>query len=86
MIASSRPAAISTGSTGPRATRACGVGYGVLMLPVPALLPLETLPSWPTVTDPTALEMLTLTIFIPFGIGAVLTILIMGPVWRAKSE
>jgi hypothetical protein len=56
------------------------------MLPVPAFLPLETLPSWPAVTDPTVLEMLTLTIFIPFGVGAVLTALIMGPAWRQRGE
>ena len=72
---------ISTASTGHRAAVRSLFGYGVVML---ALMPLETLPSWPTVTDPTVLEMLTLTIFIPLGIGAVLTALIMGPAWREK--
>lgn len=59
------------------------VGYGGVM---PRLMPLETLPSWPPVTDPTVLEMLTLTIFIPFAIGAVLTALIMAPAWREKRK
>ena len=55
------------------------------MLPVPALFPLETLPSWPAVTDPTVLEMLTLTLFIPLAITLVLTALILGPGWRQRS-
>jgi len=55
------------------------------MLPVPALFPLETLPSWPTVTDPTVLEMLTLTLFIPLAITLVLAVLILGPGWRPKA-
>jgi hypothetical protein len=55
------------------------------MLPVPALFPLETLPSWPAVTDPTVLEMLTLTLFIPLAITLVLTALILGPGWAPKS-
>jgi len=56
------------------------------MLPVPAFLPLETLPSWPAVTDPTVLEMLTLTLFIPMGITLVLAAIILGPGWRQKTE
>lgn len=56
------------------------------MHPVPALLPLETLPNWPAVYEPTVLEMLTLTVFIPFGIAAVFAALILGPGWRAKDE
>jgi hypothetical protein len=55
------------------------------MLPVPALFPLETLPSWPAVTDPTVLEILTLTLFIPLAITLVLTALILGPGWRPKA-
>ncbi|MFT4108760.1 hypothetical protein [Propionicimonas sp.] len=51
-----------------------------------AILPLETLPSWPQVTDPTVLEMLVLTIFIPFGIAAVVAALVLGPGWSAKGE
>ncbi len=61
------------------------VGYLVRMLPVPALIPLETLPSWPAVNDPTVLEMLTLTLFIPLAITLVLALLILGPGWRAKE-
>jgi hypothetical protein len=56
------------------------------MLPVPAFLPLETLPSWPAVTDPTVLQVLVLTVFIPFGIAAVLTLLILGPQWNARAR
>ena len=56
------------------------------MLPVPAILPLETLPNWPAVTDPTVLEMLTLTVFIPFGIAAVFAFLILTPGWKPKDE
>ncbi len=32
------------------------------------------------------LEMLSLTVFIPFAIAAVLTAVVMGPSWRQKSE
>ena len=56
------------------------------MLPVPALFPLETLPSWPAVTEPTVVEMLTLMVFLPFGIAAVITLMTMGPAWREKGE
>lgn len=56
------------------------------MHPAPALFPLETLPGWPAVSDPTVLEMLTLTVFIPFGIAAVFAVLILAPGWRAKDE
>ena len=55
------------------------------MLPVPAFFPLETLPSWPTVTDPTVLEFLTITLFIPLAITLVLAALILGPGWRPKA-
>ena len=53
---------------------------------LPGFLPLETLPSWPQVTDPSTLEMLLLTVFIPFGIAAVVTAVVLGPGWRASSE
>lgn len=55
------------------------------MLPVPALFPLETLPSWPAVTEPTVLELLTVTLFIPLAITLVLMALILGPGWRPKA-
>jgi hypothetical protein len=55
------------------------------MLPLPAFTPLETLPSWPVVNDPSVLEMLVLTLFIPLGISLVLAALILGPGWRPKS-
>ncbi len=53
---------------------------------IPALLPLETLPSWPAVQDPTVLQMLVLTVFIPFGIAAVFALAILGPHWHARSR
>jgi hypothetical protein len=56
------------------------------MLPVPASLPLETLPSWPAVPDPTVLQILTVTLFIPLAITAVVALLVLAPGWRAKSE
>jgi hypothetical protein len=55
------------------------------MLPLPAVIPLETLPGWPAVNDPTVLQLLTLTVFIPVGILLVLAVLILGPGWRAKD-
>jgi hypothetical protein len=56
------------------------------MHPVAALLPLETLPSWPSAPDPSVMQMLTLTVFIPLIIAAVVTLFVLGPGWRAKSE
>ena len=53
---------------------------------LPTILPLETLPSWPAVPDPTVLQLLTVTIFIPFAISAVVALLVLGPGWRVKSE
>lgn len=55
------------------------------MFPGPALLPLETLPGWPSVIEPTVLELLTLTLFIPLGITAVLAVLILGPGWKSQD-
>ena len=77
---------IRIGATDLRAANLADVGYGLDMHPVPALLPLETLPSWPAVYQPTVLEMLTLTVFIPFGIAAVFAVVILGPSWRSKTE
>nr|WP_300145318.1 hypothetical protein [Propionicimonas sp.] len=56
------------------------------MLPVPATLPLQTLPSWPAVPDPTALQLLTVTLFIPLAITAVVALFVLGPGWRTKGE
>jgi hypothetical protein len=53
---------------------------------LPALLPLETLPSWPAVPDPSVLQILTVTVFIPFGISAVIAALVMGRHWAARDE
>ncbi|HQZ00005.1 MAG TPA: hypothetical protein PKV13_09030 [Propionicimonas sp.] len=50
-----------------------------------ALIPLETLPGWPAVNDPTVLELLTLTLFIPLGVSAVLALLILGPGWKSQD-
>ena len=55
------------------------------MLPLPAVIPLETLPGWPAVNDPSVMQLLTLTVFIPVGIMLVLAVLILGPGWRAKD-
>jgi hypothetical protein len=55
------------------------------MLPLPAFSPLDTLPSWPVVNDPTVLEMLLLTLFIPLVITLVLTLVILGSGWRPKN-
>jgi hypothetical protein len=56
------------------------------MLPVPAFLPLETLPSWPAVPDPTVVQILIPTLFIPLAITAVIALLVLGPGWRRPSE
>lgn len=77
---------MSNGATGLRAANVAHVRYGVTMLPVPAFLPLETLPSWPPAPDPTVMQMLLLTVFIPFGIAAVIALLVLGPGWRSKEE
>lgn len=58
----------------------CGYGLGMFA----ALLPLQTLPSWPEVVEPTLLEMLTLTVFIPLAITAVLTVVVLGKGWRSE--
>ena len=55
------------------------------MLPLPAAIPLETLPGWPAVSDPSVVQLLTLTLFIPLGITLVLAAIILGPGWRAKD-
>lgn len=52
------------------------------MHPVPALLPLETLPNWPAVVEPTVLELLVLTLFIPLGITVVVAAIVLGPTWQ----
>lgn len=56
------------------------------MLPVSALLPLETLPSWPAVPDPTVMQILIPTLFIPLAIAAVIALLVLGPGWRGRAE
>jgi len=55
------------------------------MLPLPALALLETLPGWPAVYEPSVLDILVLTLFIPMGITLVLAVLILGPGWNPKS-
>lgn len=47
---------------------------------------METLPGWPPVHEPTTLEMLTLTLFIPGGIALAFMVLFLAPGWRAKGE
>ena len=56
------------------------------MLPVPAFLPLETLPSWPAVPDPTVVQILIPTLFVPLAITVVIALLVLGPGWRQKAE
>lgn len=60
------------------------VGYRAVMQLV--LLPLQTLPGWPSVPDLSVVHLLSLTLFIPLAITAVITALVMGPSWRAKGE
>jgi len=55
------------------------------MLPA-AFLPLETLPSWPAVPEPSLVELLTVTLFVPLAISAVVVALVMGPAWHGKAE
>ncbi len=62
------------------------IDYRAPMTSVLTLLPLQTLPSWPAVPDMSLLHLLTLTVFIPLAIAAVITVLVMGPAWRAKEE
>lgn len=61
------------------------LGYDLVMLRVAALIPLETLPGWPAVTDPTVLELLILTVFIPLAILLVLALIILAPSWRSAD-
>ena len=49
-------------------------------------LPLQTLPSWPAVPDPSVLQLLTLTVFIPVAITVVVAALVLGPGWHARGE
>ncbi|MFZ0530049.1 MAG: hypothetical protein WAL91_05885 [Propionicimonas sp.] len=55
------------------------------MLPVPASLPLETLPGWPAVYEPSVLDMLALTLFIPLAMAAVVAVMVLGPGWKRES-
>ncbi len=45
------------------------------------LIPLKTLPGWPPVDDPTAIETLTVLLGVPAAIAAVLLLLVMAPSW-----
>ncbi|HOC12304.1 MAG TPA: hypothetical protein PLL50_10140 [Propionicimonas sp.] len=55
-------------------------------MPLPALVPLETLPGWPAVQEPTAIELLTLTLFIPLAITAVVMLLTMARGWKSPDR
>lgn len=52
------------------------------------LLPLETLPGWPEVTDPGLGSLLFVTLAVPGVISLIVVLLVMGPVWfrRLKTE
>lgn len=56
------------------------------MLPRPAEIALETLPSWPAVQDPSVLHALLVMAFIPLGVAGVLVAVIMGPHWARHSR
>lgn len=45
-----------------------------------------TLPGWPAVHDPTVLEMLLVTLFIPLGIAAVFAVLVFGAAWGRRQQ
>lgn len=47
---------------------------------------LETLPGWPEAVDPSVMDILGLTVGIPFAIGAVFALIILGPSWYRKSQ
>ncbi|WP_232547544.1 LapA family protein [Propioniciclava soli] len=47
---------------------------------------LQTLPGWPEAYTPTLMDMLWLVLIIPFGIGAVFTLFILGPTWFRRSH
>lgn len=56
------------------------------MLPLPAQVLLETLPSWPAVHEPSIMELLNVILFIPLVITAVFVAVVMGPAWRSKGD
>jgi hypothetical protein len=62
------------------------VHYPVGMLPLPAQVLLETLPSWPAVHEPSMMELLTLILFIPLVIAALFGAVVLGPAWRSKGD
>ncbi len=45
-----------------------------------------TLPGWPAVYDPTVLEMLLVTLFIPLGIATLFALLVFAPAWGRKQQ
>ena len=49
-------------------------------------MPLETLPGWPAVTEPTTLELLVLMVFLPLAGAAVITLLTLGPSWKRSDR
>lgn len=51
-----------------------------------ALNLLETLPNWPAVPEPSVVEFLFLTLFLPLLIAGVFAALILGPGWRRNDE
>ena len=52
-----------------------------------AVIPLlESLPGWPDVVEPSLMDILVLVLGIPFAIGAVVTLFLMGPHWFRKAQ
>lgn len=47
-----------------------------LLIPI-----LETLTPWPETAVPTVMDLLVVILAIPFGIAAIVTLLVMGPAW-----
>ncbi|MEA4944504.1 MAG: hypothetical protein VB080_08705 [Propionicimonas sp.] len=57
------------------------------MLPRLVLTPLESLPGWMAVHEPSVLEFLVVILGVPAAIAAVFVALVMGPAWwRNRSS
>ncbi len=45
-----------------------------------------TLTGWPDVYNPTVLDLLFLTLFVPLGIAAVFAVLVFAPAWGRRQQ
>ncbi len=50
------------------------------------MLESRTLPGWPAVTDPSVMEMLLVTLFVPLGIALFFAVLTFAPAWGRKQD